>query len=193
MVDQGVDDLSETPLYNNQDGLKAFVNTYFRVVTDCGTKYSSDTEASCFSKELYSLDRSKTNDNTKENCAQIVTVADGMAFCFENRATKTRDTGKTMMIQGGKQVSLFQVVHTDASQNFPLAIEVDINGASGPNVAGRDVFYMLVASNGQIVSQTTHCDVSTQDGRDKCVAYYSKTASPMPIGLLQYYGWKMKY
>ena len=193
MVDQGVDDLSETPLYNNSDGLKAFVNSYFRVATDCGTKYNSDTDASCFSKELYSLDRSKTNDNTKENCAQIVTVADGMAFCFENRTRKTRDSGITVNRPDGTQGTLLQLVQTDASQNFPLAVEVDINGASGPNVAGRDVFYMLVARNGQIASQTTHCDVSTQDGRNKCVAYYSKKASPMPIGLLQYYGWKMKY
>ena len=197
MVDQGVDDLSETPLRNNADGLKAFVNKYFRVATDCGANYSSDSNASCFSKELYSLDRSNTNNLSAQNCAYVVTVSDGMAFCFENRATKSRDTGKTTSIMNfdgtTSEKPIYENVSTDASRNFPLAIEVDINGSSGPNVVGRDVFYMLVASNGQVVSPTTNCDVSTQEKRDKCVAYYSKTASPMPIGLLQYYGWKMKY
>ena len=209
MVDQGVDDLSETPLYNNSDGLKAFVNSYFRVATDCGTKYSSDTAASCFSKELYSLDRSKTNDLSRDSCAQVVTVADGMAFCFENRTYKlpqkaeVTDFGHAQtgvgilrapgIIVPGKIDPELIKLPTDVTQGFPLAVQVDINGLSGPNVAGRDVFYMLVASNGQIVSPTKNCDVSTQDGRNKCVTYYSKNAEPMPIGLLQYYGWKMKY
>ena len=39
MLDQGVDDLSETPI-TTATGLAAFVNTYFRVATDCGTRYS---------------------------------------------------------------------------------------------------------------------------------------------------------
>ena len=197
MVDQGVDDLSETPLRNNTDGLKAFVNTYFRVATDCGANYSSDSNASCFSKELYSLDRSKTNNLSAQNCAYVVTVSDGMAFCFENRATKSRDTGLTTPIRNldgtTSETPIMQKVNTEASRNFPLAIEVDINGSSGPNVAGRDVFRMLVASNGQVVSPTTNCDTSTQSKRDACVTYYSNNALPMPIGLLQYYGWKMKY
>ena len=193
MVDQGVDDLSETPLYNNIDGLKAFVNTYFRVVTDCGTKYSSENGASCFSKEFYSLNRSKTEDNSKRDSAQIVTVADGMAFSFESRLQKFVKSDKTIRFNG-KEIPFYELAkNANISQNFPLAIEVDINGASGPNVTGRDVFYMLVASNGQVVSPTTNCDVTTQDGREKCVTYYSDNASAMPIALLQYYGWKMKY
>ena len=83
MVDQGVDDLSETPLRNNADGLKAFVNKYFRVATDCGKKYNSDTTASCFSKELYSLNRSQTKDISKLDCAQVVTVADEWHFVLK--------------------------------------------------------------------------------------------------------------
>lgn len=197
MVDQGVDDLSETPLYNNIDGLKAFVNTYFRVVTDCGTKYSSENGTSCFSKEFYSLNRSKTEDNSKRDSAQIVVVADGMAFSFESRLQKIVKSGKIIGLDGKEtsvDIPVYELVkNANISQNFPLAIEVDINGASGPNVTGRDVFYMLVASNGQVVSPTTNCDVTTQDGREKCVTYYSNNASAMPIALLQYYGWKMKY
>ena len=208
MVDQGVDDLSETPV-TTATGLAAFVNKYFRVATDCGTSYSSDSKASCFSKELYSLNRSKTEDLSKDDCAQIVTVADGMAFCFENRAMKLpkKDTIKpdaftfpgsgTGTNQTGGHIEIdaddAKLLSTGVSTSIPLIIKVDINGASGPNVAGRDVFEMIVASNGQVGSSTTKCDVSTQEKRNKCIEDYSKDASPMPIGLLQYYGWKMKY
>lgn len=203
MVDQGVDDLAETPL-TTATGLAAFVNTYFRVATDCGTKYSSDSDASCFSKELYSLDRSKTDNLSADNCAQVVTIADGMAFCFENRARKLpraaeiEITGPTLKpTKAPRKPGIIDPdqlrLPTDVTQGIPLAVQVDINGSSGPNVAGRDVFYMLVASNGQIVSPTKNCDVSTQTEREKCVKYYSEHAEPMPIGLLQYYGWKMKY
>lgn len=203
MVDQGVDDLAETPI-TTATGLAAFVNKYFRVATDCGTSYSSDSNASCFSKELYSLDRSKTDNLSADNCAQVVTIADGMAFCFENRTHKLPkkadiiDVGPLFPGAGIRRApgiidpDLLRPP-TDVTQGIPLAVQVDINGSSGPNVGGRDVFYMLVASNGQIVSPTKNCDVSTQTERDKCVKYYSENAEPMPIGLLQYYGWKMKY
>ena len=201
MVDQGVDDLSETPI-TTATGLAAFVNTYFRVATDCGTRYSSS-DASCFSKELYSLDHSKTDDLSADNCAQVVTIADGMAFCFENRTHKLPKRVEVDIVapfKPAKAPSKPGIIDpdqikppTDVTQGIPLAVQVDINGSSGPNVGGRDVFYMLVASNGQIVSPTKNCDVSTQTERDKCVTYYSKNAEPMPIGLLQYYGWKMKY
>ena len=184
--------------------LSAFVNKYFRVATDCGTSYSSDSAASCFSKELYSLDRSKTDNLSADNCAQVVTIADGMAFCFENRThklpKKAEVEGLVTPFTPAKAPRKPGIIDpdqiklpTDVTQGFPLAVQVDINGSSGPNVGGRDVFYMLVASNGQIVSPTKNCDVSTLDGRNKCVTYYSTNAEPMPIGLLQYYGWKMKY
>ena len=75
----------------------------------------------------------------------------------------------------------------------PLIIEVDINGANGPNVTGRDIFQMVVGRNGLVGSKPADCDTTTQDGRDKCLERYTKNAWPMPIGLLQYYGWKMKY
>ena len=43
----------------------------------------SDKGASCFSKEIYSLDHSaKTTLNA--HCMHIVTIADGMAFCFDS-------------------------------------------------------------------------------------------------------------
>ena len=186
MVDQGADDLSETPLYNNQDGLRAFVNKYFRVIIDCGNDYYSDNGASCFSKEIYSLDHSaKTTLNA--HCMHIVTIADGMAFCFDSQTVTNISDGS------GDSEDEVNVGDAIISSDTPLTIEVDINGPKGPNASGRDLFYMAVNRNGVVISPPNSCVTTTQEGRNACVAKYTKTAQPMTIGLLQYYGWKMKY
>ena len=186
MVDQGTDDLTETPLYKNQAGLEAFVNKYFRVTIDCGNDYYSDKGASCFSKEIYSLDHSaKTTLNA--HCMQIVTIADGMALCFDSQTV-------TNISDGSDDSEDDVFVGDDAiSSDTPLILEVDINGPNGPNVSGRDLFYMAVNRKGVVVSPASGCDATTQKGREECIAKYTKVAGFMPIGLLQYYGWKMKY
>ena len=194
MVDQGVDDLTEAPLYNNADGLKAFVNSYFRVTVDCGNRYNSPNAASCFAKDLYSLDRSAKSDLSKGQCMQVVMVADGMAICFDSGPID--DTAINEDVHGEGVIDENDKL-TSANNAFddgtPLIIEVDINGANGPNVTGRDIFQMVVGRNGLVGSKPADCDTTTQDGRDKCLARYTKNAWPMPIGLLQYYCWKMKY
>ncbi len=194
MVDQGVDDLSETPLYNNTDGLKAFVNKYFRVSIDCGNRYYNSNGASCFSKDFYSMDRSQKVSWVSYQCMQVVTIADGMAMCFDSGkiqdATAGEDTNGDGVVDEKDTVSSSDYGFRDGT---PLTIEVDINGPNGPNVTGRDIFLYVVSRNGLVGSKLEGCDTQTQDGRDKCVALFTKHASPMPIGLLQYYGWKMKY
>ena len=194
MVDQGVDDLTETPLYNNQDGLRAFVNKYFRVTVDCGNRYYNSNGASCFGKELYSLNRSAKVDLSKGQCMQVVTVADGMAMCFDSGpiedAAAGEDTNGDGVVDENDKVTSNNSAFDDGT---PLIIEVDVNGANGPNVGGRDVFSYVVNRNGIVGSRQSDCATTTQAGRDKCLKQYTETVGPMPIGLLQYYGWKMKY
>ena len=194
MVDQGVDDLSETPLYNNADGLKAFVNKYFRVAVDCGNRYYNSNGASCFAKDLYSLDRSATSDLSKGQCMQVVTLTDGMAMSFDSGPIEDASAGEDIngdgVVDDNDKLSSNNSAFDDGT---PLIVEVDINGASGPNVTGRDIFMMVVSRNGSVGSKLADCDTSTQDGIKECVKTYTDHAWPMPIGLLQYYGWKMKY
>ena len=45
----------------------------------------------------------------------------------------------------------------------------------------------------KIGSKQEDCGTTTEDARKACIKKYTKNAWPMPIGLLQYYGWKMKY
>ena len=192
MVDQGVDDLTETPLYNNQEGLRAFVNKYFRVSIDCGNRYYNSNGASCFAKEFYSMDRSKSANLSAYQCMQVVTVADGMSMCFDSGTIEDSAAGEDT--NGDGVVDENDTVHSAFEDDgTPLIVEVDINGPNGPNVTGRDIFSYVVSRNGLVGSKKTDCDTTTQNGRDKCVEFYTTHAGPMPIGLLQYYGWKMKY
>lgn len=191
MVDQGVDDLSETPLYNNQDGLRAFVNKYFRVTVDCGNRYYNSNGASCFAKDLYSLDRSAKSDLTKGQCMWVVMVADGMAMCFDSGpmedAAAGEDTNGDGVVDENDKVTSESWGFKDGT---PLIIEVDINGPNGPNIGGRDVFAFKVDRHGNVGGS---CATATQEDRNKCIEQFTKGGGPMPINLLQYYGWKMKY
>ena len=95
------------------------------------------------------------------------------------------------------------IVDTDTNTSFTakfyrptnryLKVEVDVNGPNGPNVTGRDIFSYVVSRNGLVGSKQEDCGTTTEDARKECIATYTKNAWPMPIGLLQYYGWKMKY
>ena len=194
MADQDTDDLVDTPLYNNADGLKAFVNKYFRVTVDCANRYYNSNGTSCFAKDLYSLDRSAKSDLTKGQCMQVVLVADGMAMCFDSGpiedASAGEDTNGDGVVDENDKVASNNAGFADGT---PLIIEVDINGQSGPNIGGRDVFSYVVSRNGTVGSKLSDCNTATQEGRNKCIEQYTKGGGPMPIGMLQYYGWKMKY
>ena len=193
MVDQGTDDLTETPLYNNQDGLRAFVNKYFRVSMDCGNRYYNSNGASCYAKEFYSMDRSAKSDVSKGQCMQVVALADGMAMCFDSGPIEDSAAGEDT--NGDGVVDENDKVHSAfwGDEGTPLSIEFDINGPNGPNVTGRDVFSMVVSRNGLVGSKQEDCGTTTEAARKACIEKYTKNAWPMPIGLLQYYGWKMKY
>lgn len=196
MVDQGVDDLSETPLYNNADGMKAFVNKYFRVTIDCGTRYYNSNGASCFAKDLYSMDRSSKSNMAGSACMQIVTVADGMAMCFDSGPMEDGNAGED--VNGDGVVDEKDKASSSAGDDYHnggvvMSVEFDVNGPNGPNVSGRDFFFMTVDRNGVVRGNSTECDVSTEEKRKACLEKYAKNAWPMPIDLLQYYGWKMKY
>lgn len=194
MVDQGTDDLTETPLYNNQDGLRAFVNKYFRVSMDCGNRYYNSNGASCFAKEFYSMNRSSKSDISKAQCMQVVALADSMAMCFDSGPIEDAAAGEDTNGDGVVDEN-DKVVSNNASfdDGTPLIIEVDINGPNGPNVTGRDVFSYVVNRNGLVGSKQEDCGTTTENARKACIEKYTKNAWPMPIGLLQYYGWKMKY
>ena len=195
MVDQGVDDLTETPLYNNADGLKAFVNKYFRVTVDCGNRYYNSNGASCYAKEFYSLDRSAKTDTSKGQCMQVALVADGMAMCFDSGPIEDAAAGEDVngdgVVDENDKVTSNNGPFADGT---PLVIEVDTNGANGPNITGRDIFAYTVSRNGTVGSKTeSFCNPKNKEGVEACIKYFTEHVGPMPIGVLQYYGWKMKY
>ena len=193
MADQDTEDLAATPLYNNQDGLRAFVNKYFRVSIDCGNRYYKSNGASCYAKEFYSMDRSAKTDAAKGQCMQVVALVDGMSMCFDSGPMD--DAAVDEDINGDGKVDDKDKVTSSTKENVetPLMVEFDTNGPNGPNTSGRDIFQVAVSRNGLVGAKQATCDVTTEDNRKACLKYYTSKAEPMPIALLQYYGWKMKY
>ena len=195
MADQDTDDLAATPLYNNQDGLRAFVKKYFRVSIDCGNRYYKSNGASCYAKEFYSMDRKKSFNFSQGQCMQVVALVDGMSMCFDSGHMDDAAGDDDEDVNGDGKVDKDDVLKSYTKDNveIPLMVEFDINGPNGPNTTGRDIFQVAVSRNGLVGAKQEGCDVTTEDNRKKCLEHYTNNAEPMPIALLQYYGWKMKY
>ena len=190
MVEDGSSKLSSSSLANNQEGMRAFVNKYFKVVKDCGDRYYDPNGNSCFAKEYYSLDKSQKVNISGYKCMFVVNTADNMSFCFDSGAIPTSEAGSD--INGDGVVDENDIAYSSWDENAEykhvMSVEVDINGPKWPNVFGRDVFAMHVMDNGTVGDSTYD-----ESKRDEILEKYQKNAWPMPIGIIQADGWKMTY
>lgn len=83
------------------------------------------------------------------------------------------------------------------SKNTCMSLAVDVNGAEGPNIIGRDLFVMGIHSDGAISDYSSGCSAGSQG----CVASHCNTDSGKNIyekacGCLTSVmeaGWKMEY
>ncbi len=159
MSDQRVESMAETDLYNNNDGLRSFINNYFKVVSDCGNSYVGSTSgAKCFSSENYYAIENDSNVNFVDfTCAGMAfTLPSGAAICAETNA------------------------------DFPIYLEVDVNGAQSPNIFGRDLFTMFVNVDGEFYDY----DFTRYGNTTKFDEASSRTGA---FGKIMNDGWKMNY
>lgn len=159
MSDQRVESMLETELYNNNAGLQSFINDYFKVVNNCGNSYvGTASGAKCFSSEPYYAINSEEKANFENfTCNGIVfTLASGAAVCAE--------TG------------------TD----FPIYLEVDVNGAQPPNIFGRDLFTMFINSDGEFFDYDF-------ERFGKTTKFDSASSRTGAFGKIMNDGWKMDY
>ena len=123
----------------NANGAKDFLNDNFKVVQNCNTDLTP-----CFADSYKRLD--------------------GSVFTLENPIT-------VVSLASGASVSSFSgwyddtPICTDAnghSYNCRLhgyyQLQVDINGSQGPNILGRDLFYMELYSDGKVGDSYTGYD-----------------------------------
>ena len=140
MSDENAPTLADTYLvavnndYKNAQG--KFMNKYFKVARDCGT----DNQQACLGETYYSLDRS---DSTTIRAlvwrdVYCVTVNTGATICM---STMWPDEIYTWE-QNGK-------VETQIGHGHAYVL-VDVNGPSGPNTNGRDLFQFELYSDGRM-------------------------------------------
>ena len=107
--------------YVGKEGGKEFLRKYLKIVNDCGTSYTP-----CFARKYKNIDGSENNNLARPDL--VITTADGVSISMLN-------------------YWYFGARHYD---HDCLSLIVDINGQKGPNVVGRDLFYIEVYSDGKV-------------------------------------------
>ena len=114
-----------------------FMNTYFKVARDCGT----DNISACLGDTYYSLDRSQSFD--------LYDWLNGLFYCV------TINTGATICMRPMRP----DYSNDSYFEHGWSEVVVDVNGPSGPNTNGRDLFQFQLYSDGKI----GNCYNSTDD------------------------------
>ena len=133
---------------NYKDAQGKFMNTYFKVARDCGT----DNRAACLGDTYYSLDRSKSynlNDQLQDYY-YCVTLNTGATVCMTDMSSDENDGGDIWHGYSG--------------------VVIDVNGPSGPNTNGRDLFEFSLFSDGVLGNLYPDSNASSNN-------YYKKVTS----------------
>lgn len=115
-------DLDESKYSGSEPAGKEFLKDYFKIVKEC----NEDTISECFASSYRTLDGGQIRIRPD----QIVVTADGVAMGIYNN-----------------DWNFSEVLSDDHGY---LSLYVDINGQKGPNVVGRDFFYLEVYSDGKV-------------------------------------------
>lgn len=143
---------------NNANGAKNFFNDYFKVVKNCGTDLTP-----CFADSYKTLDGKPSTLPTPIN---VVSLASGASI----------------------SVLYNWLTYYDKDYHGYLQLQVDVNGQQGPNILGRDLFYVELYSDGKVAEN--------YNSGDDWHADYCGVDSNYGLGCLTKImqdGWKMDY
>ena len=148
--------------YNNANAARDFFNDYFKVVQTC-----TSTRTPCMAGEYKQLDGSSFD-----------------YWLFDPSATSP-----CVSIASGATICMAEGVYCDPMDNKHdyTALYIDINGAQGPNIVGRDLFYAELYSDGKIAESYTN---------DYHSDYCGESDATYGMGCLTKImqdGWKMDY
>ena len=148
--------------YKNAQG--KFMNTYFKIARDCG----NDNIAACLGDTYYSLDRSQSFDLAAKSWPGI---GNGYFYCV------TINTGATVCMtqmypdDSGSWTDGDGVTHTYSDHGLSYVV-VDVNGPSGPNTNGRDLFSFDLYSDGRIGNSYASSEYNKQHYEDEVSGKY---------------------
>lgn len=116
---------------NAENGARDFLNDNFKIANNCGTDLTP-----CFAGSYKRLDGTAF---TLENPLAVVSLANGASVSifsgyYDNDPICTDANGHSY----------------DCRLHGYYQLQVDINGSQGPNILGRDLFYMGLYSDGKV-------------------------------------------
>ena len=162
--------------YNNANAARDFLNDNFKIANNCGTDLTP-----CFADSYKRLDGTAF---ALQNPLAAVSLASGASVsiynnCLEYEAPEywTNSNGIRYLIEG---------------DHGYLEFQVDVNGAQGPNILGRDLFYMELYSDGKVAESYDG------DGRDTDWSLEACQEGGFGYGVgcltqIMNDGWKMDY
>ena len=191
MAMEGISNLKNAGFYRNRTGLVSFVDKYFKVVNNCGTKYNDKNK--CFASSYSSQNRSQSGALTDSTDSYVVALSDGMTLCFKLvNSNSSSSSGSSSSSSGGNGFIIGSVPDgalQSRSSNYVMTVDVDTNGVNGPNIAGRDLFTMTVNLNGLVFDPTYNADNDSYNAS----SWSTSMVAPMPIGRVVANGWKIDY
>lgn len=120
----------------------AFLNNYFKVVKTCGGNIS----AGCFADSYKTIEGTVTNN--PNFTGQNVVLANGVAVAYSRNNAANAAANRITTTYG--------------------TLIVDINGVQGPNIAGRDLFEMIVFPDGVLDVGTNTINCRTNNNAASC-------------------------
>ena len=159
---------------NDHDKMASVLKNYLKISKTCSSYNSEDSE--CFAPIYKTLNGEEIG---RKNWQRLkIYSSDGMVFYFR---------GSHYTYTSG----------LDKEYESPLEIEIDVNGDSGPNQHGRDLFTLLLYENGSLLfsgGQWTdqHFDWSNPSGGCDPTGNYYYSGDYCGLRVLQE-GWRMDY
>ena len=136
IVENNAISLNETKFNgNNPNATLDFFNTYLKIVKTC-----TDDKTPCFAEKYTHIDGTEFNDFFNVNSSNpCFVLADGASICTAHIGWYDFDLNENLL--------------------SPKVLNIDVNGAQGPNIAGRDLFYVEIYPDGK-VSESYYNDAS---------------------------------
>lgn len=173
ITDSNAVSLDETRYGTNKaNGASNFLNDYFKIVKDCG-----ETATPCFADSYENL-----SGNTVELGTPIIAVslASGASISIwsANYYPPYYDNGDGTMVK------------EDCHSSYSL--QIDVNGAQGPNIAGRDLFTFDLYSDGKVADSYDNSNRDFDYERQKCAEKEGSYGAGCLNAIIND-GWKMDY
>ncbi|HIT92362.1 MAG TPA: type II secretion system protein [Candidatus Stercorousia faecigallinarum] len=140
MTDKNAINLTEAGL-TTPASMKTFLHDYFKVVQDCEDGVAEP----CFVNDYKNINGNLFKDinNNKYTGGACAVIASGAAICLDKPSWTTSTSEDGITITRGN-------------------VFIDINGMKGPNIVGRDAFYLAVFSDGVLDAGNVSYDCRTK-------------------------------